>query len=113
MQPKQANLINAIVIIAFGILRGVPSFSSGYPIDTYLPIGGLLLLLLHPLFIRKNTIAVFSVLGLTVLFVLISILPIIKAIQSQDIMDSIRLASIMIAGIAAIVVYNKNLYRLI
>jgi hypothetical protein len=113
MQPKQANLINAIVVLAFGLLRGVSPLESSFQIDAYIPIGGILLLLLHPFFIRKDTIAVFSVLGITVLLLLMIVRPMISAIQSNDIMDSIRLASMLLSGIAAFVVYYKNLYRLI
>lgn len=107
MRPYVANLINAIVLIAFGLWGYL---GSADPSPTALiPVAfGILFLLVTPLFKKDNKIVAHIVVLLTFLLIIALAMPLKGAIGRDDTSATLRVGIMMATSIFAFVMFIKN-----
>jgi hypothetical protein len=107
MKPWTINLINAIVLIAFGAWG---YFSADKPSTTALiPVAfGLVFAASTPLFKRGNRVVVHIVVLLTVLLLIALIMPLRGAIEDGRTMGIVRVAIMLATCLVASVIYVKS-----
>lgn len=111
MKPYIANLINAIVLIAFG-LWGYLTPESGEASNTALiaPAFGVILLICTPMVKKENKVVAHIAVLLTLLIILALAYPLIKAVSADPMvaMKVIRIAVMMLTSIIAMVAFVQS-----
>ena len=107
MNPYNANLINAILLI---ILGAWGYFGSEDPSTTALiPVAfGLVFALSSPLFKKGNKLVVHLVVALTFLLVIALFMPLKGAIERNDTLAIIRVGIMLLGSIFALAVFVKS-----
>ena len=108
MKPYIANLINAGVLIAVGLL-GYFGLETKAP-TALIPVGfGALFLIMHPWMKKENKVVAHIVVVLTLLLILMLMgMPLRKAIANSNTGATVRLGAMILAGIFAMVSYIKS-----
>ena len=107
MKPFQANLLNAIVLIAMGLWG---YFSADKPSNTALiPVAfGVIFALVTPPFRKENKIVAHIVVLLTFLLLIALIMPLRGAITRGDSMAIMRVGLMMATTLIALIIFVKS-----
>jgi hypothetical protein len=107
MKPFQANLLNAIVLIALGAWG---YFGSENPSTTALiPVAfGLIFLLSTPTFRKGNRVVVHIIVLLTLLLVIALFRPLTSALDKDNTMAVVRVAIMMATSLLALGIFIKS-----
>lgn len=111
MEPFKANLINSTILIILGFWGFA---ASGWDSTTALiaPSLGLLCLILTPFFKKENKIAVYIVMGSTLMLLIALLRPLTRELGQNDYEGVIRVAVMMFGCMVASVTYfRKFLYN--
>ena len=107
MKAPQANLINAIVLIAMGLWAYFAAESA--PKTAFVPVGfGVILLALSGGVKKENKVVARIAVALTVLVLLALIMPLVGSIRRGNEMAVIRVALMMGSSAFAIVYFIKS-----
>jgi hypothetical protein len=109
MKPYQANLLNAAVLLVFGLWAYLTMAAESRSMTVLIPVffGVVFALLTLPLK-NENKIAAHAVAGLTLLIVVALLMPLMGSIGRAD-MDAIfRVSVMMAASLFALFIYIKS-----
>lgn len=109
MKPYQANLLNAGVLLVFGLWAYFTMAAESRSMTVLIPVffGVIFAVLTLPLK-KENKIATHAVAGLTLLLVAALLMPLTGSIGRAD-MDAIfRVGTMMAASLFALVIYIKS-----
>lgn len=107
MKPYFASLINAIVLISFGLWG---YFTAVDPSATaFIPVGiGAVLLILTPLFKKGNKVVAHIAVALTFIVLLGLIMPLKGSLQREDTAGLFRVLVMMATSVFAIITFVKS-----
>ena len=111
MKPYIANLINAIVLIAFGLWGYLaPGAEESSNTALIAPAFGLILLICTPLVKKENKIVAHIAVLLTLLIILALAYPLIKAISAEEMnpMKIFRIAAMILTSVLAMVSFIQS-----
>jgi len=107
MKPAQANLINAIILIAMGLWGYLgaedPSTTALIPVAF-----GLIFGISTPLFRKGNKVVVHIIVVLTFLLIIALFMPLKGAIDRADSLGIFRVGVMMASCVVAMVIYIKS-----
>jgi len=109
MKPYQANLINAGVLLVFGLWAYLIMAAESRSMTVLIPVFfGIAFVLLTPLLKKENKIVAHVVAGLTLLLVVALLMPLIGSIGRADMDAVFRVGIMMAASLFALVVYIRS-----
>lgn len=113
MKPYQANLINAGVLLVFGLWAYMTMAAESRSMTVLIPMFfGVAFLLLTPQLKKENRIVAHVVAGLTLLILVALMMPLKGSIGRAD-MDAIfRVSIMMAASLFALVIYIRSFIAL-
>ena len=109
MKPYQATILNATVLVVFGLWAYLNVAVESRSMTILIPvIFGVILALLVPTFKKENKIVAHVVAGLTLLISIALIMPLIGSISRDDMAAVFRVGVMMAASLFALTVYIKS-----
>ena len=109
MKPYQATILNAAVLIVFGLWAYLNVAAESRSITILIPvIFGVVLALLALPFKKENKVVAHIVVGLTLLLSIALIMPLTSSIGRDDVDAVFRVGVMMAVSLFALVVYIKS-----
>jgi hypothetical protein len=110
MKPFQANLLNSLILILFG-LWGYLASESPSP-TALIPVGfGVIFLLATPLLRKENKLIAHAVVVLTVLLVVALVVPLRGALGREDLLAVVRIGIMLLGCLVALVVFIRSFLK--
>lgn len=109
MKPYQANLLNAGVLLVFGLWAYFTMAAESRSMTVLIPVffGVVFAVLTLPLK-KENKIAAHAVAGLTLLLIAALLVPLMGSIGRADVDAIFRVGGMMAASLFALVIYIKS-----
>ena len=109
MQPFKANLLNAAVLIIFGMWAYLNMAAESRSMTVLIPVFfGVMLGLLTPIIKQQNKLATYVGAGLTLLIAVALIMPLKGSIGRDDALAIFRVGTMMFFAIFALLVFIKS-----
>lgn len=109
MKPYQATILNATVLVVFGLWAYLNVAVESRSMTILIPVFfGIILALLVPMFKKENKVVAHAVAGLTLLISIALIMPLIGSIGREDGVAVFRVGVMMAASVFALTVYIKS-----
>jgi len=109
MKPYLATIINAAVLVVFGLWAYLNVAAESRSMTILIPVFfGVILALLVPPFRKDNKVVAYVVAGLTLLISIALIMPLVGSIGREDMLAVFRVGVMMAASLFALVVYIKS-----
>ena len=107
MRPYITNMLYAILLILLSLWGYLASPSPSF--TTFIPtVFGVLFLAMTPIMKRENKTISHIVVVLTLLLVIALVKPLTAAIDRSDTAATVRVAIMLVGGIAAMIIYIKS-----
>ena len=109
MKPFQANLINAIILIAFGAWAYLSNAAEDRSLTALIPAAfGVIFLLLTPALKKEGKVVAHVVVLLTLLIIGALIMPMKGALGREDTLAVIRVGIMWLSSVFAMVVFIRS-----
>ncbi|MFT5710847.1 MAG: hypothetical protein ACI8QT_001547 [Halioglobus sp.] len=109
MKPYQATILNATVLVVFGLWAYLNVAAESRSITILIPvIFGVILALLVVPFKKENKVVAHVVAGVTLLISIALIMPLISSIGRENMEAVFRVGVMMAVSLFALVVYIKS-----
>jgi hypothetical protein len=109
MKPYQATILNAAVLVVFGLWAYLNVAVESRSMTILIPVFfGIALALLVVPFKKDNKIAAHIIAGLTLLISLALIMPLLGSIGREDMLAVFRVGVMMAVSLFALIVYIKS-----
>jgi hypothetical protein len=109
MKPYQATILNAAVLVVFGLWAYLNVAAESRSMTILIPvIFGIVLAMLALPFKKENKVVAHIVVGLTLLISLALIMPLISSIGRDDMDAVFRVGVMMAVSLFSLVIYIKS-----
>jgi hypothetical protein len=109
MKPAQANLINAIVLIAMGLWGYFGAEAGQRSATALIPVAfGLIFALVTPAMRRENRVVAHIVVVLTLLLIIALFMPLSGAIERNDSLGILRISLMLLTSFLAMISFVRS-----